>query len=81
MRAVPIVAITFVALSLSTIEARPEGTWCAHLAVPPGAVSCSFYSLAQCQATVSGIGGFCTPNAYSAYGRAREPRRRYRRDN
>ncbi len=80
MRTMPIVAVAFTALSLTTIGARAEGTWCAHLAVPPGAVSCSFYSLQQCQATVSGIGGFCTPNAFAAYGTAREPRRRYRRN-
>jgi hypothetical protein len=29
---------------------------------------------------VSGIGGFCTPNAFAAYGASREPRRRYRRN-
>jgi hypothetical protein len=77
---ISIVAVTFSAISLTTIGTRPEGTWCAHLAVPPGAVSCSFYSLQRCQATVSGIGGFCTPNAFATYGRAREPRRRYRRN-
>jgi Protein of unknown function (DUF3551) len=83
MRTIPLVAITLAALSLSTIGAH-AGSWCAHLAVPPGAESCSFYSLQQCQATVSGIGGFCTPNAFSygsassAYGYARGPRRHYR---
>jgi hypothetical protein len=86
LRTIPIVAATFAALSLTTIGRRAGGTWCVHLAVPPGGVSCSFYSLQQCQATVSGIGGFCTPNAFSygsassAYGSAREPRRRYRRN-
>jgi Protein of unknown function (DUF3551) len=79
MRATRIVAMTFLALVSSSIGARAEGTWCAHLAVPPGGVSCSFYSLEQCRVTVSGIGGFCTPNAFAAYGAAREPRRRYRR--
>jgi hypothetical protein len=80
MRTISIVAVTFSALSLTTIGASAEGAWCAHLAVPPGAVSCSFYSLEQCRVTVSGIGGFCTPNAFAAYGAAREPRRRYRRN-
>jgi hypothetical protein len=79
MRAIPIAAITLLALSSSAIEAGAAGTWCAHLAVPPGSVRCSFFSLEQCQATVWGIGGFCTPNAFAAYRTAREPRRRYRR--
>ena len=39
--------------------------------MPPGGVSCSFYSLEQCRVTVSGIGGFCTPNAFAAYGAAK----------
>jgi hypothetical protein len=81
MRTIAIVAVTLAALSLTTIGARAEGRWCAHLAVPPGGVSCSFYSLEQCRVTVSGIGGFCTPNAFAAYGASREPRRRHRRDN
>jgi hypothetical protein len=79
MRAIPIAAITFLALSSSAVEASAAGTWCAHLAVPPGAVRCSFVSLEQCQATVWGIGGFCTPNAFAGYRTARQPLRRHRR--
>jgi hypothetical protein len=70
------IAIGLVALFLSTFGAS-AGTWCAHLAVPPGSTSCSFYSMQQCQATVSGVGGFCAPNPFAAY--AAEPRRHYRR--
>jgi hypothetical protein len=86
VRAIPIVAITFAALSLSTVAARADGTWCAHYGFQGGATNCGFYSFEQCQAARSGNGGFCQPNPFSygsagsAYGAAREPRRRYRRD-
>ncbi len=86
MRAIPLLAITFAALSLSTIGARADGTWCAHYGVPH--TNCGFYSFQQCMAAISGNGGFCLPNPCSAYGSAgstydsaREPRRRHRRDN
>jgi hypothetical protein len=80
MRTIPLVAITCAALSLSTIGARADGTWCAHYSFKGGATNCGFYSFEQCRATVSGVGGFCQPNPFSAYGSVREPRRRYRRD-
>ena len=83
MRTIPLVAVTFAALSLSTIGAR-AGTWCSHYS--RGSSNCGFYSFQQCQANVSGIGGFCQPNPFSvgsagsAYGYAVQPRKRYRRD-
>jgi Protein of unknown function (DUF3551) len=87
MRTIPLIAITFAALFLSIIGARADGTWCADYS-GIGATNCGFHSFEQCQATVSGIGGFCRRNPFSAngsagsaYGSAREPRRRYRRDN
>jgi Protein of unknown function (DUF3551) len=36
--------------------------WCAMLSMGDQAINCGFVSYAQCMATVSGIGGFCTPN-------------------
>jgi hypothetical protein len=85
MRTIPLALITFAALSLSTIGARADGTWCAHYGVPH--TNCGFHSFEQCMAAISGNGGFCQPNPFSAYGSAgsangsaREPRRRYRRD-
>jgi hypothetical protein len=86
MRTIPLVAITFAALSLSTIGARADGTWCAQYGGMQGGKNCGFYSFEQCQAARSGNGGFCSPNSFaygsagSAYGYAREPRRRYRRN-
>jgi hypothetical protein len=67
------IAITFAALFLSTIGAR-AGTWCSNYA--RGSSNCGFYSFQQCQANVSGIGGFCQRNPFAAY--ATEPRRRVR---
>jgi hypothetical protein len=80
MRMIPLIAITFAALSLSTIRAHADGTWCAHYGNngDGGGTNCGFYSFEQCRAAVSGNGGFCQRNPFSAY--AAEPGRRYRRD-
>jgi Protein of unknown function (DUF3551) len=82
MRAIPIAAITFAALALSTVGARADGTWCAHYVIH---TNCGFHSFEQCEAARSGNGGVCQRNPFSAYGLAgsaygsvREPRRRYR---
>ena len=73
------VAVTFAALSLSTIGVRADGTWCAHYGTGLEGMNCGFYSFQQCRATVSGVGGFCQANI-SAHSTAREPQRRHRRD-
>jgi Protein of unknown function (DUF3551) len=79
MRRILPVAITFAALSLSTSGVRADGTWCAHYGTGLEGMNCGFYSFAQCRATVSGVGGFCQANTFSAHAAARDPRRRYRR--
>jgi hypothetical protein len=39
--------------------------WCAQYGRRGGGASnCGFVTLQQCQATVSGIGGFCVPNQF-----------------
>ena len=39
--------------------------WCAvYGGRAGGATNCGFVTLAQCQATVSGIGGYCSRNQY-----------------
>jgi hypothetical protein len=71
MRTIPLVFITFVALSLPTTSARagPNGSWCANYGTGlDGAINCSYTSFEQCRATVSGIYGFCTPNPYRGTG-------------
>jgi hypothetical protein len=76
MRTIPLVLITFVALSLSPAAARAaaNGSWCANYGTGlDGAINCGYTSFEQCRATVSGIYGFCTPNPYPGtnYGRGR----------
>jgi Protein of unknown function (DUF3551) len=36
--------------------------WCAEYTGGMGGTNCGFTTFQQCQATVSGIGGFCTQN-------------------
>ena len=71
MRTIPLALIAFAALSLSTIGARADGSWCANYGTGHSGINCSYKSQAQCLATVSGIYGFCTPNPYpgTGYGR------------
>jgi len=68
-------AITFAALFLSTSAVRADGTWCAQYSMQGGGTNCGFYSFEQCQATVSGIGGFCMRNPFAGNGVQRRGRR------
>jgi hypothetical protein len=43
----------------------------------PGATNCGFYSFEQCQAALSGNGGFCMRNPFA--GSSAQPRGQYRR--
>jgi hypothetical protein len=67
MRVIAVVATLFGVFSVFIHEAWADGTWCARYS--EGASNCGFYSFAQCQAAVSGRGGFCEQNGFS------EPRR------
>src|SRR5262245_49934896 len=77
MRTIPLVLMTFVALSLSTSlsAAAPRnganGTFCANYGTGHSGIDCSFTSFEQCRATVAGVYGFCQPNPYpgTGYGR------------
>jgi hypothetical protein len=73
MRTIALVSISLAALSISTIGAHGEGSWCATYG-GNGGTNCGFYSSQQCMAAISGNGGFCSQNGF--YGTAREPRRR-----
>jgi len=75
MRINRVVAITFTALFLSTVGAHADGTWCAQYSMQGGGSNCGFYSFEQCQATVSGIGGFCMRNPFAGNGVQRRGRR------
>jgi Protein of unknown function (DUF3551) len=54
--------------------------WCAQYASSMGGTNCGFFTIEQCRATVSGIGGFCVPNQfYNPCGPAGHSNSRYRR--
>ena len=52
--------------------------WCAEYSGRSGGSNCYFVTLAQCQAAVSGVGGFCRPSPWYT-GPAERPRRSKRR--
>jgi Protein of unknown function (DUF3551) len=64
MRTVPLISIAFAALLLSTMGARAGGGWCANYGTGHSGSDCSFNSFEQCQATLSGLSGFCQPNPF-----------------
>lgn len=52
-------------LAPSTASANIEYPWCAVYGGDMGGASnCGFTTIAQCMATVSGIGGSCEPNQF-----------------
>jgi hypothetical protein len=59
-------ALLTVLISIGTVldaGSADAAPWCAHYAQPEGgSVVCSFATLSQCQASVSGVGGICTGN-------------------
>ena len=66
LRAAPVLlAVPFItALDLRPAQALwgwPQGPWCAYMAEGSG-TDCGFYSFEQCRATISGVGGYCSPN-------------------
>ena len=78
-----IAAAALVSLSASSPAQAREYPWCAYYGVFGSvATNCGFNTLAQCQATISGIGGYCQTNpAYrgpSTGGRSRRPVKRER---
>jgi hypothetical protein len=58
MRTVSFISLVLAVLAFSSIGAR-AATWCAHYG-GQGGTNCGFHSFAQCQAAISGNGGFCS---------------------
>jgi len=56
-----------------------SASWCAEYSAGGGGESCGFSSFEQCQASVSGIGGFCRPSQYNNPGYASAGRTKKRR--
>jgi hypothetical protein len=49
--------------AIDVAQAGVEYPWCAvYRESTVGATNCGFSTLAQCRATISGVGGMCTPN-------------------
>src|SRR5262249_50290023 len=63
-------------ISACTSKARTNAPFCASYSAD-GNIECSFYSLAQCQASVSGVGGICyrNPRSYEEDYQVPNPRR------
>ena len=65
-------------LAPSVARANIEYPWCAVYGGDMGGASnCGFSTVAQCMATVSGIGGTCEPNQF--YHAPQAPVRKHRR--
>jgi Protein of unknown function (DUF3551) len=62
-RAKVIVATLIVMPALLTQTSHAQ--WCAEYSAGGGGESCGFSTFQQCQASVSGVGGFCRPSQYS----------------
>jgi hypothetical protein len=70
-----------IAAPLASSEARAQAdpyAWCAEYtgAGLGGSKNCYFLTLEQCRATVSGVGGFCSPNPFYTGPSQPAPRRR-----
>jgi Protein of unknown function (DUF3551) len=46
----------------ATAHGRPIYPWCAFYNATGGIVECLYSEIAQCRASVSGVGGFCYQN-------------------
>jgi hypothetical protein len=75
VRTIFLIALAGTALALTGTDAR-AAPWCANYS-PDNGTNCGFYTIEQCRAAISGVGGSCTPNPFEA---GTDPRRRSRRD-
>jgi hypothetical protein len=58
MRRISLTTMILAVLALCSVEAH-AATWCATYG-GQGGRNCGFHSFEQCQAAISGNGGFCT---------------------
>ena len=58
MRTIILAAAALATASLTSIPAHADGPWCARDVL--GGTNCGFHSFEQCQAAISGNGGFCS---------------------
>jgi hypothetical protein len=69
MRKLILAASVTVGMAAASLSAPGKASaepykWCAVLNMGDAAYNCGFVTLDQCQATVSGIGGFCERNQF-----------------
>jgi hypothetical protein len=60
--AVATIATAFLINAGTPLRAAP---WCAWFTGNDYSHDCSYYTLAQCAATIRGVGGYCAPNVYA----------------
>jgi hypothetical protein len=79
MRLAIAVLVMVVAGPLTDSAKADPYRWCAQYGGGGrgGGTNCYFMTWGQCQAAVSGVGGFCRPNPF--YTGGSQPRRKYRR--
>ena len=65
--------VAIAALSALNGPAAAQGAWCSQ---DMNAVSCGYYTLQQCQAGVSGNGGYCVPNPFVKQAPPEPPRQK-----
>jgi hypothetical protein len=72
MRNVIILIAAAALLSVTNIDARAEGAWCARDV--KGGTNCGFHTYEQCRVNISGIGGYCDRNPFYRPLNGRRPR-------
>jgi hypothetical protein len=81
IRILPFAVGILFAAAPAKIATAQNYPWCAHYSEGGmlGATECFFSTLEQCQASVSGVGGFCDRNPWYAPARkGKKPRRKKR---
>ena len=66
MNRLPLAGLIFVlAAGIPGGEAKADPyRWCAQYTLRGGASNCYFMTIEQCRASVSGVGGMCSPNPF-----------------
>jgi Protein of unknown function (DUF3551) len=74
-----VIVAALVMIPAALTQTPASASWCAQYSGGGGGESCGFSSFEQCQASVSGIGGFCRPSQYNnpGYASAGRKKRRY----
>jgi hypothetical protein len=81
MRTIVATLAIFIVLGTADGVRADPYRWCAQYTGRGlgGSSNCYFMTLAQCQAAVSGVGGYCRPNPFYTGPDERRPRRGKRR--